>query len=157
MYKHIFVAVDGSPTSTRGLDEAIRLGQLTGANLLLAHVIDELVFATGFEPGATYMTDVLPRLRRQGQEVLDAARARVDAAGLPVESRLLECFAACTADVLLDEASAWGADLVVLGTHGRRGVSRLMLGSDAEQIVRASTVPVLLVRDAESSRPAPAR
>ena len=155
MYQRIFVAVDSSPTSMRGLDEAIRLAQVTGARLLLAHVIDELVFATGFEPGATYMNDVLPQLRRRGQEVLQAALARAEAAGLPVESRLLECFAARTSDVLLDEASAWGADLLVLGTHGRRGVSRLMLGSDAEQILRASTVPVLLVRDVGSSGSSP--
>ena len=156
MYQRIFVAVDSSPTSTRGLDEAIGLGRVTGARLLLAHVVDELVFSPGFEPGATYMNDVLPQLRRRGQEVLQAALARAEAAGLPAESRLLECFAARTSDVLLNEASAWGADLLVLGTHGRRGIGRLLLGSDAEQILRASTVPVLLVRDVGSSGSSPA-
>ena len=63
MYKRIFVAVDGSPTSPRGLDEAIRLGRLTGAGLMLVHVIDEPAFVTGFETGASYMKDVLPQLR----------------------------------------------------------------------------------------------
>lgn len=152
MYQRIFVAVDGSPTSARGLDEAIQLGRLSGGRLMLAHVIDELVFMTGFETGATYMNDVLPQLRRRGNEVLDAARRRVDDAGLAAETRLLECFAIRTSEVLLGEASAWNADLIVVGTHGRRGVGRLMLGSDAEEIVRGAKVPVLLVRAVEPTK-----
>jgi nucleotide-binding universal stress UspA family protein len=152
MYERIFVPVDGSPTSMRGLDEAIRLGRLTGGRLLLAHVVDELVFVTGFETGVTYLNDVLPELRRRGEEVLEAARTRVAAASLAVETRLLECFASRTSDVLLKEAEAWAADVVVLGTHGRRGFRRLMLGSDAEQLVRASSVPVLLVRGLEPTQ-----
>lgn len=152
MYKRILVAVDGSPTSARGLDEAIQLGRLLGSRLMLAHVIDEMIFATGFETGATYMKDVLPQLRRNGNEVLDTARKRVDDAGLAAETRLLECFATRTSDVLLSEAKAWGADLIVLGTHGRRGFGRLMLGSDAEEIARGAQVPVLLVRHVDPTK-----
>jgi len=153
MYKRILVPIDGSPTATRGLDEAIDLARLTGATLLLMHVLDELVFVTGFEPGATYMTDVLPMLKSRGKQVLDAGRTRVEAAGLKAETVLVECFGTRTSEVVVDQARTWDADLIVLGTHGRRGVSRLVLGSDAEQIARGSTMPVLLVRGMEPAAP----
>ena len=54
-------------------------------------------------------------------------------------------------DVVVEQAKEFGADLIVLGTHGRRGVSRLLVGSDAEQIVRVAPVPVLLVREASAA------
>ncbi len=146
MYQRILVPVDGSMTSRRGLDAAIDMARLTGASLRLIHVIDELVFGTGFEPGATYLKDVLPRIRSDGARILDAARAQVEAAGVASDTLLSECFARRTADVVLDAAKEWKADLIVLGTHGRRGIGRMLLGSDAEQVVRGTNVPVLLVR-----------
>jgi nucleotide-binding universal stress UspA family protein len=149
MYEHILVPIDGSATSTRGLDEAIRLAKLTGGTIRLLHVLDELIFVTGFETGATYVNDVLPMLKEGGQRILAEGKARVDAAGVPVETLLAECFATRTSEVVLTQAEAWKADLIVLGTHGRRGVGRMLLGSDAEQIVRTARVPVLLVRAEE--------
>ena len=146
MYQRILVPIDGSPVSTRGLDEAIRLATLTGATLRLLHVLDDLVFVTGFETGATYERDVLPRIRKAGESILARAKARVVASGLTTDTLMLECFATRTSDVVLAQAQVWKADLIVLGTHGRRGIGRLLLGSDAEQIVRGATVPVLLVR-----------
>ena len=77
MYQRIFVAVDSSPTSTRGLDEAIGLGRVTGARLLLAHVVDELVFSPGFEPGATRRRPIgsaLPHSRRARSEPITTTR-----------------------------------------------------------------------------------
>jgi len=150
-YQRILVAIDGSATSTRGLDEAIAFARLTGASLRLVHIIDELVFVSGFETGATYVKDVLPKLRRDGESVLAAGRERAVAAGVDVDTVLLECFARRAADIVVEQAKAWPADLVVLGTHGRRGVGRMLMGSDAEEIVRAAPVPVLLVRAADSA------
>ena len=63
MYQRILVPIDGSPTSDLGLDEAIALARLTGGSIRLLHILDELVFVTGFETGATYMNTVLPGLR----------------------------------------------------------------------------------------------
>jgi nucleotide-binding universal stress UspA family protein len=148
-YQRILVPIDGSSTSTRGLDEAISLARITGASLRLLHVMDELVFVSGFESGATYAKDVVPRLRRRSAAVLETGRKRAVAAGIPVDTLLIECFARRTSEIVCEQAIAWSADLIVAGTHGRRGVRRMMLGSDAEQIAREATVPVLLVRSGE--------
>ena len=149
MYQRILVPIDGSPTSDRGLEEAIVIARMTGGSIRLLHVLDELVFASGFETGATYMTTVLPALRQRSERILAAGRERVAAAAVAVETQPVECFARRPSDVIVEQATQWPADLIVLGTHGRRGVNRLMLGSDAEQVLRMAPVPVLLVRLSE--------
>jgi nucleotide-binding universal stress UspA family protein len=82
MYQRILEPIDGSPTSNRGLDEAIQLAKLTGASLRLIHVVDEMTFATGFETYAAYAGDVIPMMRQAGEEILALGKARVAAAGL---------------------------------------------------------------------------
>ena len=149
MYKRILVPFDGSATSTKGLDEAINLAKLTGARLRLIHMADELDFATGFETSAVYARDVIPQMKETGERILDEGATRAAAAGVEVETFLFERIATRLAELVAEQAKAWGADLVVIGTHGRRGVGRLLLGSDAEQIVRMAPVPVLLVRAPE--------
>lgn len=156
-YQRILVPVDGSATSSRGLDEAIRLARVTGARLHLLHVVDELTFATGFETGATYLGDIVPLMREAGQAIVAEGCARAAAAGIPADGTLCDRFAVRVCDAIVDEAREWKADLIVLGTHGRRGVGRLLLGSDAEQVLRLAQVPVLLVRaPAEAGSPAAA-
>ena len=130
MYERILVPVDGSPTSTQGLDEAIKLAKLTGASLRLVHVVNELTFATGFE---FYTGDVIGMLKEAGEQVLAEAKARVQASGLDAVTFLAENFGSRVCDIVVDEATKWKADLIVIG-------------SDAEQIVRMAAVPVLLVR-----------
>lgn len=154
MYKRILVPVDGSATSAKGLDEAIRLAKLTGASLELVNVVDEMSLAFGVEAYATYSQDVLAALREGAREILEKAQRRAASAGVGVDTKAIETFGARVADLIVDEAVATKADLIVIGTHGRRGVGRLLLGSDAEQILRLAPVPVLLVRgsDTESSR-----
>ena len=149
MYQRIFVPIDGSATSTQGLDEAIKLAKLTGASLRLIHVVDALTFATGFEPYAAYANDVIPIMMEAGQKILDQGKARAEANGVKVDTLLLDSLAARVSDTIIEQAKAWNADLIVIGTHGRRGVGRWLLGSDAEQIVRMAPVPVLLVRATE--------
>jgi nucleotide-binding universal stress UspA family protein len=144
MYQKLLVPVDGSPTAMRGLDEAIRIARLSGGRIRVVHVLDQVQFSSGLEPCAA---DVLGVLQEAGAEIVAAARARVEASGVPVEAQVTETLAATVADVVVDQARQWGADLIVIGTHGRRGVRRLMIGSDAERIVRMASVPVLLVRD----------
>ena len=150
MYQRILVPIDGSSTANRGVDEAIRLARLAGAKVRLLHVLDELIFVTGFESGSTYAGDVLPMLQRAAQEVIAAGSARVAAAGVAMDSKIVECFGRRASDVIIEEAETWPADLIVLGTHGRRGIGRALLGSDAEQIARLAPVPVLLVRSSEA-------
>lgn len=152
MYTHILVPIDGSPTSDRGLEEAIKLARLTGAQLGLMHVVDEFVYATGMEGFGAMTADLTTLLRESGQKILDTAKARVKACGVPVETALFDSFAGRVCDLVVAEATSRQADLIVLGTHGRRGIGRVLMGSDAEQIVRLAPTPVLLVRGGEPAR-----
>jgi nucleotide-binding universal stress UspA family protein len=151
MYQRILVPVDGSPTSNRGLAEAIALAKLTGARLRLINVVDVMVFAMEADAFAGYASDLIPLLREGGQKVLDTARMQAESAGLSTDTVLRDGFSGRVCDLVVDEAKAWSADLIVIGTHGRRGAGRLFLGSDAEQILRLAPVPVLLVRAAETA------
>ena len=146
MYQRILVPVDGSATSEAGLDEAIKLAHLTGATVHLVHVLDLMPYAGGYDLVNIYFTDMTPFLREAGQKVLQAAQDRVKASGVKFEAKLLETFGGRVSELLLEETKAAAADLIVIGTHGRRGIGRLVLGSDAEQVLRQSPVPVLLVR-----------
>jgi len=143
MYQRILVPVDGSAASNSGLDEAIRLARLAGGRLRLVHVVDDLVLSTGLEFATC---DVVGILVDAGAKILSAAKAKVEASGVAVDTFLSETLAERVSDVVVAQARQWNADLIVIGTHGRRGVRRLLIGSDAEQIVRAAPVPVLLVR-----------
>jgi nucleotide-binding universal stress UspA family protein len=157
MYRRILVPIDCGPLANRALDAAIDIARLSSATIRVLHVLDDLVFATGFEMGATYAHDVLPRLKRDAERCLAKAQGRVAAAGIAVDSVLVECFARRTSDLILEAAKEWPADLIALGTHGRRGVTRLLLGSDAEQVLRAASVPVLLVRSCATDDDEPVR
>jgi nucleotide-binding universal stress UspA family protein len=152
MYERILVPVDGSPTSDLGLQEAVRLAKLCNAQLRLVHVIDVLsLMAVAGEGFVGPTGDLLGPLRKGGEEILRKARDAVIAQGLAADTELFENTSGRIADIVIDEARRWKADLIVLGTHGRRGVQRVLLGSDAEQIVRQAPVPVLLVRAREAA------
>jgi nucleotide-binding universal stress UspA family protein len=142
MYKRILVGIDGSTTSLRGLDEAVRLAKATGSRLLLLHVVNELLSADI----AAY-DKIIESLRESGSKILEEAATRARGADVSCDKKLLSAAGERSADLIVAEAKAWPADLIVLGTHGRRGLKRLALGSDAELVLRMSPVPVLLVRD----------
>jgi nucleotide-binding universal stress UspA family protein len=146
MYQHILVPLDGSAPSQRALDEAIRLAKAVGAKLRLLHVIDELAMFAGVEAYGGSSAGTLQAMRAAGEKVLAAAVDRAREGGVEADTKLTDNFAGALVDQVAEEVKAWPADLIVLGTHGRRGVPRLFLGSDAEQIVRLATVPVLIVR-----------
>ncbi len=160
MYQRILVPVDGSPTSNAGLAEAIKLARLTGARVRVLHVVDETAFLMSGDSFAPWSGDVFTLLKEAGQAVLETARVTVNTAGIPVDTALFDSLSSRLCDRVAEQVKEWGADVIVLGTHGRRGVGRMLLGSDAEQIVRTATVPVLLVRGAapepESSAPSTA-
>ena len=150
MYKRILVPVDGSPTAVRGLDEAIRLAKLTGASLHLVHALDQLVFY-GLD---AYQNDVFGALRKAGARLMEQMTARALAAGVEVTAYVSDVLPGKVSEVVIEQAKACGADLIVIGTHGRRGVGRLLMGSDAEQVMRMSPTPVLLVRATADEAPA---
>lgn len=151
MYTSLLVPVDGSPTAESGLREALQLCAGTPATLHLLFVVDQ--YPTLLDPAsAAAYAEVQEDLRRYGREVLERAAAQVRAAGLSVTETEREVFGGRVADVIVEEAVRVGGDLIVMGTHGRRGLSRLTLGSDAELVLRHAPVPVLLVRHDDAPR-----
>ena len=147
MYKRILVPVDGSPTSIRGLDEAIGLAKQNGGSIHLVHVLDRIIFAGG----DTHTGDVFGLMKEVGEQVLQMMKEHAAASGMEVSTYLSEVQPGRVCDVVAEQAKSFRADLIVVGTHGRHGVSRLLVGSDAEQIVRVAPVPVLLVRGEATS------
>ncbi|MBW7923315.1 MAG: universal stress protein [Burkholderiaceae bacterium] len=146
MYERILVPYDGSPTSDEALAEAVRLAKLCSSRVRLIHVVDPLLYITGFEVGAVYANEILPGLLAAGEALLRKARDPIEAQGLAVESEVIQSSGERVARIVVEQAALWKADLIVLGTHGRRGVDRVLMGSDAELVARTSPVPVLLVR-----------
>ena len=144
-YKRILAAVDGSPTSSKGLREALRVAKREGARLFILNVVSDYP-ALAVAAEAPAMVDLLPMLREGGKRILARAEAAARKAGVKPTLLMREIVGGPAAYAIVREARKQRCDLIVLGTHGRRGVRRLVLGSDAEQVVRTSPVPVLLVR-----------
>jgi nucleotide-binding universal stress UspA family protein len=145
MYKRILVAVDGSETSMAGLLEAIKIAQSDGCQLCLLHVVNELILDYSYGAQSSGMS-VMESLREVGKAILRRAEDLARKQSIPVESVLIESAGNPAADSIVAEARKWYADLIVMGTHGRRGLRRLAMGSDAEAVVQQTSVPVLLVR-----------
>jgi nucleotide-binding universal stress UspA family protein len=149
MYRNILVPVDGSRASNMGVVEATRLAKALGGRIRLLHVVNRTPWiAPGAAPAV--IDDLIAQLINTGESILQRTRSEVRDAGIEVEGRLLEALGERAGEIAIAEAKSWPADLIVCGTHGRRGVRRMLMGSDAEYIVRHSTVPVLLVRDQEA-------
>ncbi len=143
-YKRILVPIDGSATSKAGLREALKLARTAGARLRLLHVVDESPILS--LPEAGYAIDtVIEDLKRSGKALLANVAKSVAAQGAKCETAMVESMGMRVADQITAEATRWPAALIVIGTPGRRGVQRLLMGSDAELVVRNTTVPVLLV------------
>lgn len=144
--RQLLVPVDGSPTSAKALDTAIGLARLYGARMRLFHVVDELDHVNGFETPKAYREDLVPLMRAGGEKMLAQMRRRVVDQGVVCDSVLVESGIGRIHEQVAEEARLAHADMIVLGSHGRRGVARMLMGSDAEQIVRHSKVPVLVVK-----------
>lgn len=149
MYKHILVPIDGSSTSERGLQEAVRLASdmKQKPKIRLLHVIDDFPMLMEMSAVSSFEAS-MAKVREFGEALLAKARATAALADVQAETVLREVTQGRIADVVLDEVRSAGCDLIVMGTHGRRGLSRIALGSDADSVVRSSAVPVLLVREA---------
>ena len=145
LYHRILVPLDGSPTAERGLREAIGLARDQHATLHLVHVMDDGPMTAERAP-VTGDADTLDGLRRRGDVLLARARRAAGEAGVSAQSTLREATRDTVAQAIVEETRAARCDLIVMGTHGRRGVTRLAMGSEAEAVSRTSPVPVLLVR-----------
>jgi len=141
------LAIDGSAISDLLLKEITKLTNGQKINLRIIHVIDNSFVNYG-GPSFDYLS-VLALCREEGQKILDnAAKSLASHPSINVETSLLELkpLQGRVAEVIVHEAKEWPADLLILGTHGRRGFSHFFLGSVAENVIRIATTPVLLVR-----------
>ncbi len=140
MYKRILVPLDGSESSAATLKEALKLAKEQGARVHLTHVYERIkhVVTEG-------VIDLTPSLRRQGEQLLAEALTGARKAGVKATTALVEAGSRRIAAAVVEQAAKEGADLIVMGTHGRRGFERLILGSVAEGVARRATVPVLLL------------
>jgi nucleotide-binding universal stress UspA family protein len=146
MYSRILVAIDGSDTSNRALKEAIQIAKSEHSTLKLFHVVDLTGAYTAV--GAPYAVEYRTALEQAGHKVVADCSTTVREAGIGFEaaSAVLELPGQHIAEAIEQEAKRWPADLIVIGTHGRRGVSRWFLGSVAEGVTRIASKPVLLIR-----------
>lgn len=151
MYKRILVPVDGSDTANKALQTALQLAKDAGGCVRLVHVIEELAYVSGYAQFGTYSEELLNAIRETGSKVLQDAMAVAQIAGVGADNMLFDNFGGRLAEIIIDAANEWKADLIVVGTHGRRGVGRLLLGSGAEQIIRLAPVPVLVIRSGKNS------
>ena len=151
MFKRILVSVDGSDTSNKALVVATQMAQQSTSpvQLRLVHVLDASLTLGGtstFTQDLSDMQDTFELGREEGNNVLHKACQITHAAGLEADTELLECYGDGLGSMVASAALRWNADLIVVGTHGRRGVGRMLLGSGAEDILRNASVPVMVVR-----------
>jgi nucleotide-binding universal stress UspA family protein len=146
MYSKILVPLDGSKTANRGLEEAIGLARVHKARLCLLNVLDDYPLMAEMSSAGNF-EHFRNTMMLHGEELLAKAKRTALDQGTDAQTRFCEAGGGRVADIILQQARELGCDLIVMGTHGRRGVSHLMMGSDAELVVRGSTVPVLLVRE----------
>jgi nucleotide-binding universal stress UspA family protein len=157
MYSRILVATDGSATSDLAVEQAARLAKDQHARLRIVHVVEQsrLAFAAA-GPVAIDLEGVLEALRKAGQQALDRGRAAALKLDVEAETAIVgdDSIDDRVAVILAQEATRWKADLIVLGTHGRRGLNHLLMGSVAETVARIAPSHVLLVRSPSGARPA---
>jgi len=145
MYSNILVALDGSDASSRALDAALALAAETGARLTPVYVVDFLVPAydtSGYDPSI-----LVDAFREEGLRVTEDAATRMKARDVAGTPRIANVAPAGedVAQRIVGLAGEIDADLIVIGTHGRRGFRRLVLGSVAERVLRHATCPVLMI------------
>jgi nucleotide-binding universal stress UspA family protein len=147
MYENILVAVDGSEAAKCALNEAIRMAKLAGARLTAVYAIDQ---SAAFTYAGACDPHLLSEAEREaGRSLLDDALAKMKAFDVAGDSEIIKTqgIAEDIASCIVRCVERRGVDLVVMGTHGRRGMRRMVLGSVAERFVRHSPCPVLLVRE----------
>jgi nucleotide-binding universal stress UspA family protein len=144
MYKHILIPVDGSSTSLQAVRQAVAIASAFGSAVSAIYVMDPYPF-TGVGTEFAYgQAQYVSAAKAEAEEALTAVRAQIEAAGLKVETRVVDAHA--TWRGIVETADAVQADLIVMGSHGRRGLEKLVLGSVTQRVLQHATQPVLVVR-----------
>ncbi len=145
MFKHILLPVDGSSTSLMALEKAVGLARAFQSLVSVIYVIDPYAFSgagTDFSYGQAQYLDAATT---EGKQALSAATEALHAAGVAANASIIESHSIYRG--ILETAGTIGADLIVMGSHGRRGLEKLVLGSVAAQVLAHAHLPILIVRD----------
>lgn len=156
MFKKILVAIDGSPASANALDTALELAKQARGDVRLVSVADVTPPAT-VEPSYIDFGEYDKAVRAVARDALRKGERRANAAKVKADSVIRETLGRDVSGEIVAEAQRWHADLIVLGTHGRTGLARLLLGSVAEAVSRHAPTAVLLVRQGAAASPATRR
>ncbi len=151
MHRRILVPVDGSATAARGLEEGMALAKAFDASLVLLTVVESFPVMMEMATATTW-EQVTNDVREHMRGVLDDAHQVATKAGVASEAHLEDASASRVCDVIVDQARKHHCDLIVMGTHGRRGIAHALLGSDAERVLRRAPCPVLLMRPTEHTK-----
>ncbi len=144
MFKHILVPVDGSATASQAVTKAAELAKALGSRVTAVYVIDPYPF-TGVGADFAYgQSQYLSAATAEANGALENVKNVMQAAGIHVETALCEGHA--VHEGILSTLEKTGADLIVMGSHGRRGLEKLMLGSVTQRLLGVVHVPVLVVR-----------
>ncbi len=144
MYKHILFPTDGSDITRKALQHALTLARLNGAELHVLSVKDPFPYSAISEMQPVPPQDFYDAQERVASGRVQEAVAAAQAAGITAHGETVEALHAWEA--ILEQAKAHACDLVVMASHGRRGVSALLLGSETQKVLTHSTLPVLVVR-----------
>ena len=141
MFRMILVAIDGSKPADRALETAIEEARVWNAEVHVIYVIESGLFSS--LPMDNTLEIIYSVLQKEGEEILESAREKADAAGVPVTTHLRQGHAGSQ---IVSLAEDLGVDLIILGSHGKSGVDRLFLGSVTDYVVRNSSITTTVVR-----------
>lgn len=152
MFQHILLPVDGSETSLLAVDKAAAIAKSFGAQVTAVYVLDPYPFASAGPDFAFGQAQYATALNQEAEDALKTVQARFEQAGVVVSTRIVDAYAVWKG--IIESAEEVGADLIVMGSHGRRGVEKLMLGSVAQRVVSNAGTSVLIVHHPKSEKSA---
>jgi nucleotide-binding universal stress UspA family protein len=144
MFKRILVPVDGSGASLRAVDKAVVLAQAFNGRIDLVNVIDAYPFVGIGADFAYGQNQYIAAATASANQALARAETAVAAGGVPCQRKIIE--AHVVHEGILEAVEALGADLIVMGSHGRHGFQKLLLGSTTQRVLSHADLPVLVVR-----------
>ena len=145
MFKHLLLPADGSDNAQRAIEKALPIAQAFGSRVTAIYVIDPYAFSGVGTDFAYGQAEYLSAAAAEGRAALAQACAVFEQAGVAIDSALVEAHSVSKGILL--KAQEVGADLIVMGSHGKRGLEKLVLGSVTAQVLSHAHLPVLVVRD----------
>ncbi|MEI6104022.1 MAG: universal stress protein [Methanothrix sp.] len=143
MYKRILIATDGSDKSMKAAEEGMELAKGLGAQVIALNIVNEVVIASAVRQLGADRKEVEAKLEKAGRKAVDDLKAMGAKIGVNVDTIVR---IGAPANAVIDTAGAEKADLIVMGSHGESGASKLLIGSVVQKVLYWATIPVLVVR-----------